>query len=364
MTRNSETVIIVLITDYERRDVMNWSVKRSCSIVLALILIITAVFPLMRLQVSADGSNEIALPHGYFTGAETDPPFVFEGQLGYNFTYDSYPKDEVNAYIKYLEGFGLEAEPTAKQLNGMQTRSVEYQGQLCVKINYRPTEKTLTILLFQDMLERLGFRIAAAQPQPNDMAVDGPWNLEEFFGTASQVVSEENRTRYSFNCNGYPQDQIDDYCAALEIFGLEKGSIIGMFGPSRTRRYNLNGELAVQIGWLNREKRLNVYLYDEVLAPLKEQADASASATETVPQTTEPADVQTGATPTVAAGMCKVCGLDLGNYDGYCYYCHPDFLFTCVICGIEQPYHRPPDGVCDSCAAMYGNVDSVTGATG
>lgn len=63
----------------------------------------------------------------------------------------------------------------------------------------------------------------------------------------------------------------------------------------------------------------------------------------------ESADAYTGATPTVPDGMCKVCGLGYGDYDGYCYYCHPDFLFTCTKCGYEQPYHRPESGLCYEC---------------
>ncbi len=52
-----------------------------------------------------------------------------------------------------------------------------------------------------------------------------------------------------------------------------------------------------------------------------------------------------------AANSCKVCGADLTyqNYDGYCYYCHPDFGYTCIKCGYEQPEHRPADGLCHSC---------------
>lgn len=342
---------------------MSQSFRRAFSIVITVLLIATVIIPAVQLPVNAEDSNLIALPHSYFSGKETDPPFLFEGQLGYNFTYASYPKDEVDNYIKHLESCGLDAEPADKLLNGMQTRSIEYQGQLCLKINYRPTEKLLTILLFQGKLEELGFRIAVEQtPQTADAAT--PWNLEYFFGAAPAVVNDDNRTKYSFNCNGYPRSQIDDYCAALESFGLEKESILGMFGPSKTRKYTYNGELCVQIGWLEREKKLNIYIYDAVIEELKAAADATASASVTIPPINEAADEQTGATPTVAAGMCKKCGLDLGTYDGYCYYCHPDFLFTCVICGNEQPYHRPADGVCDACKAIQGAVDSVTGATG
>ena len=52
-----------------------------------------------------------------------------------------------------------------------------------------------------------------------------------------------------------------------------------------------------------------------------------------------------------AANSCKTCGTDLTyqNYDGYCYYCHPSFGYTCDICGYEQPAHRPADGICNNC---------------
>ena len=79
---------------------------------------------------------------------------------------------------------------------------------------------------------------------------------------------------------------------------------------------------------------------------------------------TEPVDVVATATPTVPEGMCKVCASDRGDYDGYCYYCHPDFLFTCAICGYEQPYHRPENGLCYDCDATQNSVDAASGATG
>ena len=102
------------------------------------------------------------------------------------------------------------------------------------------------------------------------------------------------------------------------------------------------------------------------------QPVAATSAPETKPTPTEPptepetepVDVVATATPTIPEGMCKVCGLDRGDYDGYCYYCHPDFLFTCAICGYEQPYHRPANGLCYECDAAQGAVDATTGATG
>lgn len=52
-----------------------------------------------------------------------------------------------------------------------------------------------------------------------------------------------------------------------------------------------------------------------------------------------------------AANSCKVCGEDLTyqNYDGYCYYCHPSFGYTCVRCGNEWPAHRPESGLCGQC---------------
>jgi len=52
-----------------------------------------------------------------------------------------------------------------------------------------------------------------------------------------------------------------------------------------------------------------------------------------------------------AANSCKTCGTNLTyqNYDGYCYYCHPSFGATCVICGGQQPVHLPADGICDNC---------------
>ena len=79
---------------------------------------------------------------------------------------------------------------------------------------------------------------------------------------------------------------------------------------------------------------------------------------ETVPET-EPVDISTTATPT-ESGKCLICGAPENNYDGYCYYCHPDFLFTCASCGYEQPYHRTESGLCYECEAA---VDANTGAT-
>ena len=73
-------------------------------------------------------------------------------------------------------------------------------------------------------------------------------------------------------------------------------------------------------------------------------ADAVTSASQTEPE----------------AGKCCLCGTAENSYDGYCYYCHPDFLFTCANCGYEQPYHRTESGLCYDCEAA---ADSVTGAT-
>ena len=79
---------------------------------------------------------------------------------------------------------------------------------------------------------------------------------------------------------------------------------------------------------------------------------------ETVPET-DPVDISTTATPT-ESGKCLICGAPENDYDGYCYYCHPDFLFTCTRCGYEQPYHRTESGMCYECEAA---VDANTGAT-
>jgi len=329
---------------------------------LMLLLIAVAVFPAVQLPVNADDSNLIELPHSYFSGAEIDPPFLFEGQLGYNFCYDSYPTAEVSEYVKHLNACGLEAGATTKLLNGTQTCSLNYQGQLCVKLNYRASDKVLAVYLFQGNLEKLGFQIAAEELQPVVAATDGPWNVEQFFGTASVVEKEETRTHHSFICNGYPASQIEDYCAVLETFGLKQGIVFGMFGPGKTRKYTLNGELGVQISWVEREQRLEVYIYDDAFEEMKAAVDATTSATGS--QNTDSVDTQAGAVSTEPEGMCKVCGLDLGTYDGYCYYCHPDFLFACLSCGYEQPYHRPENGLCEECAAALGSVDGVTGATG
>ena len=46
---------------------------------------------------------------------------------------------------------------------------------------------------------------------------------------------------------------------------------------------------------------------------------------------------------------CKRCGMDSNEYDGYCYYCHPDFGYECRICGYHRPEHRPADEICSSC---------------
>ena len=48
-------------------------------------------------------------------------------------------------------------------------------------------------------------------------------------------------------------------------------------------------------------------------------------------------------------GMCIVCNCAPGDYDGYCYYCHPDFGFTCSECGYNQPYHKTENGLCYDC---------------
>ncbi len=50
-----------------------------------------------------------------------------------------------------------------------------------------------------------------------------------------------------------------------------------------------------------------------------------------------------------ASRMCTVCGATPGDYDGYCYYCHPDFGYTCSGCGRDQSEHRPASGLCWEC---------------
>ena len=101
----------------------------------------------------------------------------------------------------------------------------------------------------------------------------------------------------------------------------------------------------------------------EAIAPKQETVPPAPTAAPTeAPTEAAPVDTASTATPTVAEGMCKVCGTDYGDYDGYCYYCHPDFLFTCLGCGYEQPYHRPANGLCYECDAAV--ADAVTGATG
>ena len=60
-------------------------------------------------------------------------------------------------------------------------------------------------------------------------------------------------------------------------------------------------------------------------------------------------DATAAATPAIPEGLCKACGEDIGDYDGYCYYCHPDFGFTCAKCGGFYPLHRPASGLCDVC---------------
>ena len=50
-----------------------------------------------------------------------------------------------------------------------------------------------------------------------------------------------------------------------------------------------------------------------------------------------------------ASRMCIVCGSTPGDYDGYCYYCHPNFGYNCSSCGRTWPAHRPEDGLCPDC---------------
>ena len=99
----------------------------------------------------------------------------------------------------------------------------------------------------------------------------------------------------------------------------------------------------------------------ETMIPSETQPLLTEPVTEpevTVPET-EPVDVSSGATPT-ESGTCLICGAPEDDYDGYCYYCHPDFLFTCASCGYEQPYHRTESGLCYECEAA---VDANAGAT-
>ena len=58
---------------------------------------------------------------------------------------------------------------------------------------------------------------------------------------------------------------------------------------------------------------------------------------------------KTIAKPKVTSDLCLECEDALGEYDGYCYYCHPDFLFLCKQCGCLWPAHRTASGLCDFC---------------
>ena len=82
----------------------------------------------------------------------------------------------------------------------------------------------------------------------------------------------------------------------------------------------------------------------------------STAQTVTIPRTTEPVTVHPNkeATPpsmqsTQEAADCLECGSAESIYDGYCYYCHPDFMFLCVRCGCLWPAHRTPSEMCDLC---------------
>ena len=52
---------------------------------------------------------------------------------------------------------------------------------------------------------------------------------------------------------------------------------------------------------------------------------------------------------------CIDCGAAENIYDGYCYYCHPDFLFLCDRCGYDMPYHRTADNLCYECSEAVRN---------
>ena len=86
--------------------------------------------------------------------------------------------------------------------------------------------------------------------------------------------------------------------------------------------------------------------------------------TEPVPVTDPQPDASAAVTPTVPEGMCIACGVAPGDYDGYCYYCSPDFGFECVSCGYFFPSHRTADSLCPNCAAASSDdCDASTGAT-
>ena len=55
-----------------------------------------------------------------------------------------------------------------------------------------------------------------------------------------------------------------------------------------------------------------------------------------------------------ALGRCRKCGTDYSEgYDGFCYYCHPNYGFTCTNCGQYIKEHRPSNGFCEYCYGYF-----------
>jgi len=187
--------------------------------------------------------------------------------------------------------------------------------------------------------------------------------IENFFDPLTAFAHEHGCTS-RIQAHGTWGDILRVYAAADipegETFGdhrtLEVNTIHRRLAASAAHIYGRPVVSNETFTWLKRPR------FTETLEEMKAAVDATTSATGS--QNTDSVDTQAGAVSTEPEGMCKVCGLDLGTYDGYCYYCHPDFLFACLSCGYEQPYHRPENGLCEECAAALGSVDGVTGATG
>ena len=321
---------MMILYSLQRCDFMKRNLRSFVMSLLIFILVIGCILPVIQLPVSAKTDDEIPLPFEYFSAQGEERSLDSEGRIGFDFSYKSYPQTEVNKYIKQLEKLGLEAGKLNKLINGDRTCTVRFNGDTCVKFNYDASDDVLTVFLYVDDLKKAGFRIE----QEKNVAMNPNEDLDYFFGTAFWVEDLKDRTKYSYLCSGYPRSQIEDYSDHLKDYGVKAGTVVKKLNGNRTQKFTLDGDVCIEIIWIEKEYSLDIYIYDVLGVGV---------------------DEQTGATPTVNGGMCVECGEVLGEYDGYCYYCHPDFMFLCKRCGCLWPSHRTEDNMCPPCSEAIQN---------
>jgi len=306
--------------------------------VFALVLVVGCLLPAIQFPASAKSYEVIPSPCDYFDNYKSTREIKSEGRIGYEFSYSSYPSTAVSKYISILEDYAFKAGSLNKIISGDRTRTVSYGGNVCVKFNFSASDDIFTVFLYTDNLKKAGFQVASANSGKSTGSAPF-WVPEPFFGAASSTEYDDDQTTYTYKCSSYPESKVKEYADHLKTHQVKAGGISKKLSGNSTQKFKLDGDVLVEISWNAKSKQLEICIFDTIKTDV---------------------DEQTGATPTVYSEKCFDCGEAEGLYDGYCYYCHPDFLFLCKRCGCLWPAHRTPDGMCTPCSDAVKNGASKT----